>query len=466
MGETALMIDFGSTFTKAVVVDLETEQIVGNSQAPTTVASDIMIGLKEALGDIDPTVLGERLKYKLACSSAAGGLRMVAVGFVKELTAEAANMASLGAGAKVVDVFSYGLDDQEIEKILDINPDIILLAGGTDGGNKHIIIENAKMLARCDLNAPIVFAGNRKAAQEAGAILRNAGKDVMVTENVMPELNRINVEPSRKTIREIFMQRIIYAKGLDGARAFVDDILMPTPMALLSAAALLADGTKDEAGLGELVIVDVGGATTDVHSVAHGKPSGNAIFKGLPEPYQKRTVEGDLGIRYNALHILERAGEEKILHHAGLDESFSKALQRYIEKVTAHTSMLPVNEIETRFDSGITRTAVEIAMDRHAGYLEEIYLSDGLVHIQKGKDLNGIKTVIGTGGHFVHSPHRFNALQGSLYDPNKPFSLRPKAPMLYADNEYILFSVGLLAEVAPDIAIRIGKAYLKPSDED
>jgi len=130
MGETALMIDFGSTFTKAVVVDLETEQIVGKGQAPTTVASDIMIGLKEALGNIDPAVLGGRLKYKLACSSAAGGLRMVAVGFVKELTAEAANMASLGAGAKVVDVFSYGLDDQEMKQILDIDPDIILAEYG------------------------------------------------------------------------------------------------------------------------------------------------------------------------------------------------------------------------------------------------------------------------------------------------------------------------------------------------
>ena len=463
MGETALMIDFGSTYTKAVVVDLKTEQVVGKSQAPTTVESDIMIGLKATLDKIDPAVLGGRLKYKLACSSAAGGLRMVAVGFVKELTAEAANMAALGAGARVVDVFSYGLDDQEIEKIQDINPDIILLAGGTDGGNKDVIIHNAKNLAQCELNTPIVFAGNRKAAHEAGTLLRNAGKEVMVTDNVMPELNRINVESARETIREIFMRRIIFAKGLRKARSFLDDILMPTPMALLSAAELLADGTSQEGGMGELVIVDVGGATTDVHSVAHGKPTGNAVLKGLPEPYQKRTVEGDLGIRYNALHILERAGEEKILENAGLEGSFSKELERYIERVSAQTSTLPANELETKFDSGITRTAVEIAMGRHAGYLEEIYVSDGLVHIQKGKDLNGIKTVIGTGGLFVHSPHRFNALQGSLYDLSEPLSLRPRAPILYADSEYILFSVGLLAEVLPDVALCIGKKYLRAS---
>jgi uncharacterized protein (TIGR01319 family) len=216
--------------------------------------------------------------------------------------------------------------------------------------------------------------------------------------------------------------------------------------------------------MGELVIVDVGGATTDVHSVAQGKPTGNAIFKGLPEPYQKRTVEGDLGIRYNALHILARAGGKKILKNAGFDESLSRSLDRYISKVSANTSALPENELESMFDSGITRTAVEIAMKRHAGYLEEIYTSDGLVHIQKGKDLNGIKTVIGTGGLFVHSPHRFNALQGSLYNPKDPLSLRPRAPILYTDREYILFSVGLLAEVDPDIALRIGKTYLKPSN--
>jgi uncharacterized protein (TIGR01319 family) len=140
-------------------------------------------------------------------------------------------------------------------------------------------------------------------------------------------------------------------------------------------------------------------------------------------------------------------------------------LERYIERVSAQTSTLPANELETRFDSGITRTAIEIAVTRHAGYIEEIYMSDGLVQIQKGKDLKGIKTVIGTGGHFVYSPHRFNALEGSLYESSDPFSLKPKAPMLYADSEYILFSVGLLAEVVPDIAFRIGKTYLKPSDE-
>jgi len=460
MSETALMIDFGSTYTKAVVVDLKTEQVVGKSQAPTTVESDIMIGLKATLDKIDPAVLGGRLKYKLACSSAAGGLRMVAVGFVKELTAEAANMAALGAGARVVDVFSYGLDDQEIEKIQDINPDIILLAGGTDGGNKDVIIHNAKKLAQCDLNAPIVFAGNRKAAQEAGTLLRNAGKEVMVTDNVMPELNRINVESARETIREIFMRRIIFAKGLRKARSFLDDILMPTPMALLSAAELLADGTSQEGGMGELVIVDVGGATTDVHSVTHGKPSGNAILKGLPEPYEKRTVEGDLGIRFNALHILERSGREKIIENAGLAGSFSKELEQYIKRVSAQTGIVPENEIEKKFDLGITRTAVEIAIGRHAGYLEEIYVSDGLVHIQKGKDLSGIKTVIGTGGLFAHSPYRFNALQGILYDRHEPLSLRPKTPIMYVDSEYILFSVGLLAEVFPNVALRIGKKYL------
>jgi len=456
----ALMVDFGSTYTKIVVVNLETEQVIWTGQAPTTV-ENIMNGLNEALNQLRHDVGPMDFKYKLACSSAAGGLRMVAVGFVKELTVEAARSSALGAGAKVLDVFSYGLDDLDMEKIISIKPDIILLAGGTDGGDKNILIQNVELIARSPLEIPIILAGNRKAAKKAGEILRNGGKDIIITENVMPDLNVLNVEPARKAIREVFMRRIVSAKGLDKAQSFIGRILMPTPMAVLNAAELLAEGTNEEEGIGDLIIVDVGGATTDIHSIAQGNPAGNAFLKGLPEPYSKRTVEGDLGIRYNAPNILEMCGEEQILNNAGLSKNLSKDLLDYIELISSVIDKVPSNELEVKFDLGLARTAVEIAIRRHAGTIEEVYFPDGLIYIQIGKDLTNLKTVIATGGIFIHSAHGFEVLQGITFNLKDPFSLRPKSPEFYIDEKYSLFAFGLLAEASPNAALRLAKKDLK-----
>ncbi len=161
------------------------------------------------------------------------------------------------------------------------------------------------------------------------ATLRRAGHDARPAPNVLPSLGRLEVAPAQEAIRQVFLERIVHRKGLHGALAHLDGIVLPTPAAVLHAAALLrespawpqaflgeawpqvlledgppADGAAPAglAGLaGDLVIVDVGGATTDVHSAGDGTPSRPEVYlQGLPEPRLKRTVEGDLGLRVSA----------------------------------------------------------------------------------------------------------------------------------------------------------------------
>ena len=82
---------------------------------------------------------------------------------------------------------------------------------------------------------------------------------------------------------------------------------------MLAAMTLLADGLAGEPGIGELLAVDLGGATTDVYSIASGMPKQlDTVYKGLPEPYAKRTVEGDIGMRYSIHGILEAAGLDRV----------------------------------------------------------------------------------------------------------------------------------------------------------
>ena len=454
----ALLIDFGSTYTKLRAIDLERRCVLGSGQGPSTVATDIVIGMKAALAD-----LGQRLgalpkfKYRLASSSAAGGLRMVTIGLVRELTAEAARQAALGAGAKLIGSFAYRLTTTDLEKIGALAPDIVLLAGGTDGGNSEVILHNARALATRRISCPIVYAGNRAAADEAASLL--AGSTLITTDNVMPEFNVLDIEPARAAIRNVFIDRIVHAKGIDRASAEFDRVLMPTPAAVMEGARLIADGCASSSGLGELMVIDPGGATTDVHSVAGGEPqTPGAIRRGLPEPRVKRTVEGDLGMRHNAATIVEAAGADTIAREAGLPAQRIAAL---VENYAREVEHLPDSADELALDRALARAAVGIAVTRHCGSIETVYTVNGPVAVQQGKDLSALETVIGTGGALVHSGDPRAALRMALADPAAPQSLRPRAPRLLVDRDYLLYACGLLGAVEPEAALELALKHLK-----
>jgi uncharacterized protein (TIGR01319 family) len=456
----ALLIDFGSTYTKLRAVDLGRRRIIGAGQGPSTVTSDITVGMRLALADLERHCGGlPRFRHRLASSSAAGGLRMVTVGLVKELTAEAARQAALGAGARLVGTFAYRLTKDDLRRIAALAPDILLLAGGTDGGNAEVVLHNAAALAASGPGCPTVYAGNRDCADEAGRLLGR--RLVASTENVMPEFNVLNIEPARAAIRQVFIERIVHAKGIDRAAAEFDAVLMPTPAAVLEGARLLADGVAGAAGLGELMVIDPGGATTDVHSIAAGEPAPGVVPQGLPEPRAKRTVEGDLGMRHNAAAIAAAAGLEALARDAGLAPARALGL---LEPLAADVGRLPAGADEAALDAALARAAVKIAVRRHCGSVETVYTPTGPVTVQRGKDLTRIGAVIGTGGAIVASPQPRTLLAAALHDPAEPLALRPRAPRLLLDREYLLYACGLLQSVEPLAALELALGHLVDLD--
>ena len=246
-----LLTDFGSTYTKLTAVDLDAAKLLGTAQAYTTVASDVRIGFQKALDALLAQTGPLTFAQSYACSSAAGGLRMMVSGLVPELTMEAARLASLGAGAKIVGQFSFELTQDDLETIQRVNPDIFLLVGGTDGGNSACVIHNAQMLAAIRPQFPIVLAGNRTAMQQCRKALE--GFEVSVCENVMPKFGVLKTEDTQKTIRSIFLRRIVQAKGLNAAAEQMSGPMMPTPAAVMQAMTLLAKGTDKTPGIGELI---------------------------------------------------------------------------------------------------------------------------------------------------------------------------------------------------------------------
>ena len=463
MSEIGIFVDFGSTYTKVAAIDLDEEVIIGQGWAESTVKTDLTIGLKAAIEELEQEAQKKCVdasKLRLACSSAAGGLRLVVIGLVPSLSLSAGRMAALGAGAKLVGNYSYKLNQSEIKEIADLAPDIILLVGGTDGGNEEVILHNAHALAELGILAPVIMAGNKVCADEVRRILETDQRLVKVVDNVLGELDRLNVEASRMAIRKVFMQRIVHAKGLDKAEQLVDSVIMPTPMAVLKGAQLLSVGAGKEKGLGDLIVVDIGGATTDIHSLADGYPkSDNVGRKGIPEPFAKRTVEGDLGLRFNALSILEVAGEQRLLENIKLESPVP--IEERVRHLAENTGTVPTDEHDFWLDIGLARVATEIAVERHAGHLEQIYSPYGVSFTQAGKDLTEVKIVIGTGGIFARGREPLQILKGALFSGKDPLSLRPKSPEFFIDSRYILYAIGLLSEKAPEKALRIGKKYLQ-----
>ena len=453
-----LLIDFGSTYTKLTAVDVDAPALLGTAAAYTTVETDINDGLSKALSLLQAKTGKLDFAETYACSSAAGGLRMITSGLVPELTGEAAKLASLGAGAKVVGIYAFQLTEDDLEDIRDRKPDIFLLVGGTDGGNTECILHNAKMLAQLKPEFPIVIAGNRNATRQCQRILE--GCEVYTCPNVMPKFGVLNIEPTQKQIREIFLNRIIQAKGLSKATELLSDIMMPTPSAVLAAMELLAQGCKDEAGIGDLVAVDVGGATTDIYSIADGMPEGmNTVFKGLPEPFAKRTVEGDIGMRYSIHGIVEAAGISRIAQLSGLSEARATEL---VDFLRANTETVPQGDDDLeKLDFALASMAIEEAVRRHAGTIEETYTMMGLTYVQEGKNLTRVKQIVVTGGSLIHTRRTETIAKHALYSPAQPASLRPKQASVWVDRSYILAAMGLLSGHYPQVALRIMKKELE-----
>ncbi|NLO97317.1 MAG: MutL protein [Peptococcaceae bacterium] len=459
MSNIRIFIDFGSTFTKVVAFDLDKEELLARVQAPSTVDTDVIIGLKQALAKLEETVAftDSDVKQAVACSSAAGGLRMVCIGLVPEYTTEAGRLAALGAGAKIAGTYSYELTKKEIEEKAEISPDIILLTGGTDGGNKKIICHNAEMLSRIgDRIKYIIVAGNKSAQDRIKEIFADMSSNIVYTNNVMPEFGKLNLDSVNEKIRELFINHITQAKGIARVKEVIQDVIMPTPSAVLEAAKLIAEGVPGvHIGMGELLLVDVGGATTDVYSIARGLPTRDGVnMVGLPEPYAKRTVEGDLGLYHNLDTLTSIAEQESLVSEESKNE--------LLEKVQELRSVLsiPEGEVQTHYQLMLSKLAVKTAVDRHVGKLQSVVTHNGEVWFQRGKDLTEVKTVIGAGGPVVFSANSRQVLEGAVFQQESPNVLKPKEPEFYIDQRYILFAIGLLAQSNPVKAFRIIRKYL------
>ncbi|GAB1455395.1 GlmL-related ornithine degradation protein [Spirochaetota bacterium] len=385
---------------------------------------DVGIGVAEAIASLETgygSSLGDAETF--VNSSAAGGLRMTVHGLTYSMTARAAHEASLGAGAIVTKVTAGALESWELDEIRAIKPNIVLLAGGVDYGEKSVVLKNAEKLAGLGLGVPVVYAGNVALHVPVRQLFRDAGVELIIVDNVFPEVDVLNVDPLRHCIHEVFSRHIIHAPGMEKFAGMSRWGILPTPGAVLRGAELFTEA------LGDCLVFDVGGATTDVHSVTDGNPEYQAMAVE-PEPRSKRTVEGDLGVFINAANIAQMIG----------DEAWSSRM--------GDLRAMPTTEAELALTSWLCSRAVEVGARRHAGRISDLYTPSGKKKIVKGKDLSAIKWVVATGGALTRVQGAADCLRSICVGP-KEYLLPPQEARILVDKDYRFSALGTIAQAYP-----------------
>ena len=437
-----ICVDFGSTFTKASFVDLADGRIVAAASHPTTIGTDVLDGFascRDELSAQDPRATDAAV---LACSSAGGGLRIAVLGNEELVTAEAGRRVALSSGGKVVGVLARG---EDLSGLGDLAPDVVLLTGGTDGGNAESLVEGATALVDAGWTGPVVVAGSVDAHDEVAAIL--AGVPHVITANVVPRIGVLAPEGARAAIREMFLEHVIGGKHLSASDTFRRMVRGATPDVVLAGVELLARGLDEHhPGAGDVAVVDVGGATTDVHSVVALDPEESGLSREVVAVTPvTRTVEGDLGMRWSALSTVEAAGLAELAAAASIRRD--------------RPGYLPEDDREADIDEQIARAAVDLALRRHAGRSRVVVSPEGRVLERTGKDLREIDLLIGSGGVLRNGRPGVvdRVLADSLGPDHEGGWQLPRAPRVMVDRDYALCAIGLLAGPEPEAAYRLAQ---------
>lgn len=444
--DLVVCVDFGSTFTKAALVDLDIARIVAAASHPTTLPglaayTDVLEGYDACLAELVRRDARAATAEVLACSSAGGGLRIAVVGNEELVTAEAGRRVALSSGGKVVAVRALaggtGLADLGA-------PDVVLLTGGTDGGNPEPLVAAAHALVASGWHGPVVVAGNVDARDEVAAILAGAGVPHVLADNVVPRIGVLAPDSARAAIREMFLAHVIGGKHLSEGDRFTSMVRGATPDVVLTGVELLARGLDEEhPGAGDVVVVDVGGATTDVHSVVELDPEESVLSREVVATTPvTRTVEGDLGMRWSAVSTVEAAERPDLL---------PAAEHRY-----ADPGYLPDSAAEEAHDEEIAAASVAIALRRHAGRSQVVVGPDGRVVERTGKDLREVDLLVGSGGVLRNGrdgvARRVLAVGSGAVEGGWQL---PESPRVVVDHDYVLAAAGLLAGPHPDTAYRL-----------
>lgn len=466
MKNSFLITDCGSTTTKAILI-LKNENgyyLAGRGEAPTTVEApfdDVTIGVINAALDLEHLtgrkLVKDNLIYisdkedegvnaYLSTSSAGGGLQISVFGVVDSMTAESATRAALGAGAIVLDTFSINdgkKSYEKIDKLRKTRPDMILIGGGTDGGTVRHLNQIGEIVFSSDpkprlgnLKLPVIYCGNKDAAQSVGKIL-DGKVEFKVVENIRPTLDKENLYPAREAIHEFFLQHVMkQSPGYDKLTTWVSSEIMSTPNAF---GKIITDYAKDNNI--NIMATDIGGATTDVFSVINGNYT--------------RTVSANLGMSYSIGNVLSEAGAKNIA--SWIDFPIEEIeLRDVIRNKMIRPTIIPMTKKYLQIEQAVAREALRLSFEHHkslARSLKGVSSEGDMTSIVKNNhsdtliNTENLDMIIGSGGVLSHAPDRMEAAMMMM----DAYNLKG-ITLLCIDSIFMMPHLGVLSSVCPEAA--------------
>jgi len=466
-----LATDCGSTTTKAILIEKRGGEyrLINRGEAPTTVEApfdDVTIGVLNATRELedltgreliqDGKILTPQLDEKrgvdlyLSTSSAGGGLQMMVMGVVRQMSAESAQRAALGAGAIIMDVIAIDdgrKDYQKIQRLRELRPDIVLLSGGTDGGTITHLVELGELLIAADprprfgtMNLPVIFAGNKDAREEIQHLLGERF-DLRIVDNLRPDLDRENLGPAREAIHELFLEHVMQqAPGYSKLMTWTSADIMSTPNAVGKIMVTIAE----QRGI-NILGVDIGGATTDVFSVFDGNYT--------------RTVSANLGMSYSICNVMLEAGVQNICRWLPFDIEEYEVRNRLRNKMIRPTT-IPQTYEDLLLEQAVAREALRLAFIHHKqlarglkGVQQQRTIGEALEQAETGKTLVNmmkLNMIVGSGGVLSHAPKRAQSAL-MMMDAYQPEGVT----MLAVDSIFMMPQLGVLSTVHPEAAAQV-----------
>jgi uncharacterized protein (TIGR01319 family) len=477
-----LATDCGSTTTKAILIQYVDGQYrqTHRGEAPTTVEApfaDVTMGVLNAINELED-LSGKKFidengrlihphhgntgsDIYISTSSAGGGLQMLVAGVVRQMTAESAKRAALGAGAIVMDVIAANdkrRPHEQIQRIRDLRPDMILLSGGTDGGNTTQVVQIAEMIAPAKpqprfggrYTMPVIYAGNTSAREAIKDAFKGEAVDLATVENLRPVLERENLGPARDAIHDLFLEHVMaHAPGYDKLMSWTHAPIMPTPGAVGNILQTIARMQKIN-----VVGVDIGGATTDVFSVFEGKEPGETVFN--------RTVSANLGMSYSISNVCAEAGMPNVLRWVHLDPKVmdERELRNRVKNKMIRPTTIPQTQEALIFEQAVAREALRLAYIQHKefattlkGVQQQRTVGDTFTQIASGQtivDNMKLDLLVASGGVLSHAP-RMNQTAMLLIDAFEPEGFTTLAK----DSIFMMPHLGVLAEVHPKASLEV-----------
>jgi len=467
-----LATDVGSTTTKARFFHNKNGEwrFLVAGESPTTVEApfeDVTLGVMNAVREVEestghyilsPDGSGIVVPYDgkmgvdLYCttSSAGGGLQMMVAGLVESMTAESAKRAALGAGAIVMDVIAQddGLQPyQKIQRLRNLRPDMILMAGGTDGGASATVVEIAELIVASEptprlgigYKLPIVFAGNKMLRPQIDKLMGNSFA-LTIVDNIRPVLEVENTRPARMAVHELFMEHVMsHAPGYTKLMNWTDVDIMPTPAGEGMAMQLIANTFRKN-----VIGVGLGGATTNVYSIFEGR--------------FVRSVSANLGMSYSITNVMKEAGLKNIMRWLPFKLDEEVIANRLMNKMIRPTT-IPQTLEDLIVEHSVAREALRLGLKHHKtiatrlkGVHIERQISDIFDQALEKTYINMMhfNIIAGTGGLLSHAPDRVQSML-MLTDGFQPEGIT----WMFQDSVFMMPHLGVLSTVYQEAALSI-----------